>query len=348
MKHIAVILVLLVGMHAAAQCKWGLSPDYKAAGLMNNGDASNNEAACRAAEETAASRMVRAKTICYSGDSTVLWSKTDKRFDPSLSLRQMRVAENVATGYTRIYACERADLVTKILVDHTDLRSGTVSVEVTDADSGEVVYKEDRNIADEANDLYRLIRHFREARTQAKAQLQEAALAAVAEEEEKTKYDEVRHPTLGLLRFPKTMSPAERSVQIAKMELDAEDSRLSDQENYLKVREEALSKKSADLRTRSDAFELRKKVYASNVTNYNQRCANGGYLCQSDAYTLNKEHDSIEATRVVLNDELEKCEQERKDISKAETDASEARRKLDSKMAEFGMKSKNQSLSLRH
>jgi hypothetical protein len=76
--------------------------------MTNDGDASNKEAACLAAEQTAASRMARAKTICYSADSTVLWLKTDKRFDPSYSFRQMRVAENVPTGCTRVYECDHA------------------------------------------------------------------------------------------------------------------------------------------------------------------------------------------------------------------------------------------------
>ena len=43
------------------------------------------------------------------------------------------------------------------------------------------------------------------------------------------------------------MSQDERSARIAKMELANDESRIKDEEDYLKVREETLSKKAADL-----------------------------------------------------------------------------------------------------
>ncbi len=329
MKPILIWAFMLVSMVALGQnCKWGLSPP-------------NNQATCGVVEQAAASRMIRAKTICYSGDSRVLWSRNEKHFTPNRSFRNMELAQNVSTGYVRVYACERADLVANMTSDHTDLTAGTVSLEVTDADSGDVVFKEERGLTDEANDLYRLVLHFREARTQAKSQLQQAALAAKATADEKANYDEIHHLTLGVLLFPKTMSQDERSARIAKMELANDESRIKDEEDYLKVREETLSKKAADLSTRLNAFNLRKKVYDSNVSNFNQRCAKGGYLCDPERYTLNKEYDSMSAAGIVLGDEFEKFEQERKDVSQREGNAREARHALDVKRASLGMDSQS-------
>ncbi len=69
-------LILAIGIRPslvhAETCKWGLG--Y------------GSQEVCEAKEALAASRMARAKTICYSGDSGVQWNKHDKSFNPNSML----------------------------------------------------------------------------------------------------------------------------------------------------------------------------------------------------------------------------------------------------------------------
>lgn len=184
MKRIIVILLLLVVKGSSAQsCKWGLYPDYKAAGVENTGDAKNNEVACKFTEQAAASRIRNAKTICLSGQSGVSCNMNDKQCvqESRLFLQQIQAAMSVAArGYTRVYACEHADLVAKFNVDSGG--GENTSVEITDADSGDAVFLETRSIHDTSNDLYRLARHFQDARTAAANQAKESAQKQTAAE----------------------------------------------------------------------------------------------------------------------------------------------------------------------
>lgn len=145
-------------------CKWGLG--Y------------GSQEACETKEALAASRMAQAKTICYSGDSEVHWNKHDKSFNSADTLRIMRgAAEVAAQGYRFVFACEHSDLVIKLNADF--LIESSVSINVTDADSGDTVFTETRAVQEEKNDLYRLALHFKDAHNEASRIAQEEAHAAV-------------------------------------------------------------------------------------------------------------------------------------------------------------------------
>jgi len=121
--------------------------------------------------------MAQAKTICYSGDSGVQWNKHDKTFNSAYTLRIMRsAAEIAAQGYRFVFACEHSDLVMKFNADF--VIQSSVSINVTDADSGDTVFTETRDVQEEKNDLYRLALHFRDAHNEASRMAQEEAEAA--------------------------------------------------------------------------------------------------------------------------------------------------------------------------
>ena len=82
-------------------------------------------------------------------------------------------------GFTPLYSCERADLVIKI--DYEDA-VGTVKLNVTDADSGDTVFHEERNVSDLSSDVSRMAAHFQnmvsDARSVAKVEREEAQARA--------------------------------------------------------------------------------------------------------------------------------------------------------------------------
>jgi hypothetical protein len=168
-------LMVLVAVVDAKECRWGLRADAVGG--------------CQSVEMLAASRLVNARTICYSSDSAVHWNKNDKTFNAEYSLRLMRRAAQIAAeGYTLASACTRSDLIIKFDAEF-DGASPFVSVIVTDGDSGDVVYTETRDVQDQSNDFYRLARHFSDAHSQAEEavrqtqEINEAAAQATARAE---------------------------------------------------------------------------------------------------------------------------------------------------------------------
>ena len=173
MKRIVLLAAIMTASFARADvCKWGLGYESAAS-------------SCQAKQITAATRITRAKTICYADTSEVQWDKRLKNFDSKSSLRHMRGAMTVvSTGYRLVLSCEHADLVAKLEVDRS--YSEKVSLEVTDADSGDLVFAEERDLRDESGDLSRLANHFQAARAEAKQMQTEIKTAPSGEQKRET------------------------------------------------------------------------------------------------------------------------------------------------------------------
>jgi hypothetical protein len=149
---VAVVSLMLPRVMLAEQCKWGL--EWGNAG-------GKPSFSCSEIEALAAHRLVNAKRICYSDDSYVSWPKTSHKPDTRASFENIHAAMSVAArGYVLVRSCKVADLVAKFEVDD---RTDEVSLTVTDGDSNESVFHESRSIQNEANDLYRVAKHFQEA-----------------------------------------------------------------------------------------------------------------------------------------------------------------------------------------
>jgi hypothetical protein len=166
--NLLVVLTLLTPSFAET-CPYGL------------GYYSSSREACLALQKKALRRVASAKTICYSGNSQVQWSKNNKQ--PMGAFTTMRTGARIAMkGFTPLYACERADLV--IRIDYNDI-SETVTLAVTDAESGDPVFREERSVSDLGSDVSRMASHFQamlsDARAAAKADL-EGAQAKAKEE----------------------------------------------------------------------------------------------------------------------------------------------------------------------
>jgi hypothetical protein len=131
------------------------------------------DAQCRNVEKQALKRIASAKTICFSANSQVQWSKNNKQ--PLGAFATMRAGARIAMkGFTQLYSCERADLVVKIDYDATS--SEEVTLAVTDAESGDAVFREQRSISDLSSDVTRMGTHFQSMRSDALAdQVSEAA-----------------------------------------------------------------------------------------------------------------------------------------------------------------------------
>ncbi len=128
--------------------------------------------ACRALEREALQRVASAKTICYSANGQVQWSKNNK--EPAGAFNAIRLgARSAMRGFTPLYGCEHSDLVVRIDYDDT---SQVVTLGVTDAESGDRVFKEERSVSDLSSDVSRIASHFQ-------SMLREARAAASAERE---------------------------------------------------------------------------------------------------------------------------------------------------------------------
>jgi hypothetical protein len=161
------VLLTCVGVSRGQVCQYGL------------GDYSSSHDACLALQKEALKRVGSAKTICYSANSLVQWSKNSKQ--PVGAFATMRVGARMAMkGFTPLYSCERADLVVRIDYDDMD---GTVKLNVTHADSGESVFHEERSVSDLSSDVSRMSSHFQTMVSNARA----AAKAAIEQAEVKRK-----------------------------------------------------------------------------------------------------------------------------------------------------------------
>jgi hypothetical protein len=113
--------------------------------LYGLGTYSSSSDACRALQKEALQRVASANTICYSANSQVQWSKNNK--EPEGAFSVMSAGARIAMkGFTTLYSCERADLVVKI--DYNAFFSASVTLAVTDAESGSLVFKEERSVSD--------------------------------------------------------------------------------------------------------------------------------------------------------------------------------------------------------
>lgn len=122
--------------------------------------------ACRLLQEKALERIASAKTICYSANSEVQWSKNNKQ--PVGAFTTMSAGARIAMkGFTPLYGCERADLVVKIVYDATSPEAVTLTV--TDAESGDIVFREERSVSDLSSDVTRMATHFQSMRSDALA-----------------------------------------------------------------------------------------------------------------------------------------------------------------------------------
>lgn len=91
--------------------------------------------------------------------------------------RDIRAADRIAeSGHREVIDCAQADLVVKITVDTL---SDSISLLVTDADSGDSVFSETRTIQDKRSDLIHAAQHFLDAVKSARraAQVEQTRLA---------------------------------------------------------------------------------------------------------------------------------------------------------------------------
>lgn len=129
---------------------------------------------CKATEGIALQRVASAKTICYSANSEIQWSKNNK--EPVGVFPIMRsAARSAMTGFVPVYSCERADLVVKI--DYDGISPEQVTLAITDAESGDVVFHEQRFVSDLSSDLTRMATHFQNMRSDA-VTIRNATIAA--------------------------------------------------------------------------------------------------------------------------------------------------------------------------
>jgi hypothetical protein len=160
MKRIALLLLILIARFSHADaCKYGLGyADY---------------VTCSSRITEALERVAAAKTICLSGNSTVEWNKNSEK--PSWAWAAIEAGESVAIKDFTVRTCANADLVLKYVYDES---SETVTINVTDAESGATVFAESRSVSDLDSDAVRMANHWHEmvvnAREQARAAIAEA------------------------------------------------------------------------------------------------------------------------------------------------------------------------------
>jgi hypothetical protein len=137
--------------------------------------------ACTVVDEKAESRMVNARTICGSGDTSILYPKKNKPSADEMAIywRDIHAAERVAeSSYREVSDCAKADLVVKITIDTL---SDSISLLVTDGDSGDSDFSETRTVQDKRSDLIHAAQHFRDAVKSARSTA-EAEQTRLAEE----------------------------------------------------------------------------------------------------------------------------------------------------------------------
>jgi hypothetical protein len=159
-KTTILVLTLFTTLSTLGQSRYGLSC---------YGDV------CSGIDQKAERRMVTARTICGSSDTSILYRKQNKPTvdEASLYWRDIHSAERIAQStYVEVTDCSKADLVIRISLDTLN---DIVSLLVTDGDSGESVFSETRSIQDKRSDLVHAAQHFRDA-------VKNARLAAEAEQ----------------------------------------------------------------------------------------------------------------------------------------------------------------------
>src|SRR5579872_176217 len=156
------------------------------AGAQSNYGLSCSGTSCSQMDQKAEERMVNAQTICFSGESGFSYSKKDV---PSQALTQVywadiHAAESIAeSDFQALSDCSKADLIIRLSLDTL---AETVSLTVTEADSGDAVFHEYRAVQDSRNDLIRVAKHFHAAVAAAK----EAQLTRALKRQEKQRAEE--------------------------------------------------------------------------------------------------------------------------------------------------------------
>lgn len=112
---------------------------------------------CTSRESAAMDMIAEAKTICLSGNSQIQWNKKTTK-EPTWAWAAIRAGEGRATRDFTVAACEHADLVVKYVYDDS---LGNVKMDVTDADSGNIVFEESRDVSDLSSDTVRMAEHWR-------------------------------------------------------------------------------------------------------------------------------------------------------------------------------------------
>ncbi len=185
--------------------------------------------ACTALDQKAERRMMSARTICGSGDTSVLYPKKNKPSADEMTIywRDIHAAERIAeSSYREVIDCAQADLVVKITLDTLN---DSVSLVVTDGDSGDSVFSETRTIQDKRSDLIHAAQHFRDAVKSARlgAQAEQARLAeeyrqqqeaqAAKQEQQKcqTEFDSLKQNIIAYAEVQHIDLPEEIRAQIA-------------------------------------------------------------------------------------------------------------------------------------
>lgn len=165
MKYIAVLLLIFTASSSSAEtCKYGLGTTY-------------GTETCSSRETEALLRVLAAKTICMSGNTSLHWNKNSK--EPSWAWAAINSGESTAVKDFALRSCGHADLVVKYEYDDA---SETVTINVTDAESSATVFEENRRVSDLDSDSVRMANHWREMVFDARSAAR-AAKAAVDEAE---------------------------------------------------------------------------------------------------------------------------------------------------------------------
>jgi hypothetical protein len=159
-------------------CKYGLG-----SGLADS---------CYSRETGALHRVYAARTICLSANTSIQWNKKSSP-EPRWAWGAIRAGNVRAAKGFRLIGCDHADLVVKYLYDDA---MGTVKLDVTDAESGDTVFQESRDVSDLTSDVVRMAAHWNGMLTDAQTAARAEAIAAVAsahEQEEQAKREAEAH-----------------------------------------------------------------------------------------------------------------------------------------------------------
>jgi hypothetical protein len=105
--------------------------------------------------------LLAAKTICFSDNSKVTWSKAGTEPDTHDIFLKMVKAASTAMKPFKVLSCEaRPDLVLRI--DYSDMGE-YLTFKVTDATSGNPAWTDSRSVSDLSSDLYQLAHKFQRA-----------------------------------------------------------------------------------------------------------------------------------------------------------------------------------------
>jgi hypothetical protein len=232
MKKRVSLIFVLVAVPSFSQSNYGLSC---------YGDS------CASVDQKAEQRMAGAKSICESGNSEVSWRKNSKPSATEMRYHWQNIHSSsllAERGYILYTDCGHADLIVKIEIDTMYER---VSLEVTDSESGEAVFRETRDIHDEESDLTHMAEHFHQASINAKAAVEEARRAQERAAREQQRQADVEAAARRCHDEYETIKQTIDSHEDAQKQIDDHNARCSNQISVELVEKEEKAEANARL-----------------------------------------------------------------------------------------------------